>query len=279
MMTARAILVGATLCLAVPAAAADPELLADATACLSKPRQVVQLGSPVFGIIGAMLVDRGSAVAEGQVVARLESSVEQAQLAIDRQRASNATAVEAAKADLAWYQRELERRTRLAGNMFSKANDVDEVLTKAEQARIAIRRGEADQRTAELEAARSERQLALRTIRSPVKGVVTDIKLRPGEFIYEQNPMMVIAETDPLSIDLVVPANRYQSVAVGMRALVHFQAPVNAAVTATVDAIDPVIDAASDTFRVRLEAANPNGRIPAGVRCTVQTPRVATLQR
>ena len=129
-----------------------------------------------------MLVDRGSVVREGQLVARLESSVEQAQLAIDRQRAANTTAIEAAKADLAWYGRELDRRTRLAGNMFSKANEIDEMTTKLEQARIAIRRGEADQRTAELEAMRAERQLALRSIRSPVNGVVTDIKLRPGEF-------------------------------------------------------------------------------------------------
>ncbi len=266
---------GAVLCLAVPACAGDPDLLADVTNCLVKPRQVIQLGSPVFGIIGEMLVDRGSVVTQGEVVARLESSVEQAQVAVDRQRATNTTAIESAKVDLGWYQRELERRQKLAGNMFSKANDIDEYVTKAEQARIAIRRAEAEKRTAELEAERSQRQLELRSIRSPVNGVVTDIKLRPGEFIYEQNPMMVIAQTDPLSIDLVVPAGRYQSVSVGKTAVIRFNSPVDTEVTATIDAIDPVIDAASDTFRVRLAAPNPDNRIPAGVRCSARLSEVA----
>jgi multidrug efflux pump subunit AcrA (membrane-fusion protein) len=38
-----------------------------------------------------------------------------------------------------------------------------------------------------------------------------------------------------------------------------------------VDAIDPVIDASSDTFRVRLVLPNPGNAIPAGVRCTART--------
>jgi multidrug efflux pump subunit AcrA (membrane-fusion protein) len=34
--------------------------------------------------------------------------------------------------------------------------------------------------------------------------------------------------------------------------------------------IDPVIDAASETFGVRLILPNPNHTIPAGIRCSVE---------
>jgi membrane fusion protein, multidrug efflux system len=34
--------------------------------------------------------------------------------------------------------------------------------------------------------------------------------------------------------------------------------------------VDPVIDAASGTFGVRLILANPNRTIPAGIRCSVE---------
>ena len=45
---------------------------------------------------------------------------------------------------------------------------------------------------------------------------------------------------------------------------------------ATVDVVDPVIDAASDTFRVRLLLPNPRNAIPAGVRCSVHFPEASS---
>ena len=46
---------------------------------------------------------------------------------------------------------------------------------------------------------------------------------------------------------------------------VHLSQPVQATFPARVDAIDPPIHAASDTFRVRLLLPNPGNAIPAGI--------------
>ena len=43
-----------------------------------------------------------------------------------------------------------------------------------------------------------------------------------------------------------------------------------APVPATVSLVDKVLDAASGTFRVRMLLPNPDGRIPAGLRCKVE---------
>jgi hypothetical protein len=40
--------------------------------------------------------------------------------------------------------------------------------------------------------------------------------------------------------------------------------------TATVTVVDRVVDAASDTFGVRLLLPNPDYRIPGGVRCEIR---------
>jgi multidrug efflux pump subunit AcrA (membrane-fusion protein) len=45
--------------------------------------------------------------------------------------------------------------------------------------------------------------------------------------------------------------------------------PVGGSVAARVVVVDPVIDAASNTFGVRLLLPNPDTRIPAGIRCGV----------
>ncbi len=276
-MTTRLVALGAGLLAvavaALPAMAEQrPDVVIDTSTCLVKPRQIVQIGSPVFGLIAGVFVDRGDAVRQGQLLAKLDTSVEEAQVALDRFRASNTTAMDAARTEMQWNQRELARRQQLVGNMFSKANEVDEIVTKIEQAKIAMRRAEADQRTASLEAERSEAQLRLKLVRSPLNGVVTEIKLMPGEFIHEQSTIMTIAQIDPLHIDLVVPADKYGAVRVGLIADLYLASPVNITLPAKVDAIDPVIDPASDTFRIRLSLPNPGNNIPAGVRCSVRLP-------
>src|SRR6516162_6941450 len=128
----------------------------DVMTCMVKPKQVIELGSAVFGVWDKLMVDWSDAVKEGQIVGKLNTSVEESQLALDRFRASNTTQVEAAQINLGWNKCELERRQKLAGNMFAKINDIDESLTKVEQDKIAIEKAKSDLKTAELEAARSE---------------------------------------------------------------------------------------------------------------------------
>jgi membrane fusion protein, multidrug efflux system len=266
----------AAVLVATPLQVVAGGVTADVSTCLLRPRHLVQLGSSVFGVLAGVFVDRTQAVKQGQVVAKLDTTVEETQLEADRFRATNTTQIEAIEVDMAWNQRELARRQQLAGNMFSKANDIDEYVTKVAQDRIALRKAEADLETAKHEVARSEAQLNLKIIKSPMDGVVTDIKLSPGEFIYEQTPIMTIAQVDPLMIDLVMAADRYRAVKIGMIGEVHLSQPVGASFPARVDAIDPVIDAASDTFRIRLLLPNPGNAIPAGIRCSVTLPDAAT---
>lgn len=257
------------------ALAQGSDIVADTSKCLLKPRQLVQLGSPVFGVLAQVFVDRAQAVTQGQLLAKLDTTVEEAQLELDRYRSTLRMPIESANVDMVLNQRELARRQQLANNMFSRANDVDEYAAKVAQDRITIQKSEADLEIARLEAQRSKAQLELKMLRSPVDGVVTEIKLRPGEFIYEQTPVLTIAQVDPLQVEVVLPPDVYASIKVGMVATLDLDTPVGKVVSATVDAIDPLIDAASDTFRVRLTLPNPGNVIPAGTRCAMHLPAAA----
>src|SRR6516164_8836855 len=80
----------------------------DVMTCMVKPKQVIELGSAVFGVLDKLMVDRSDTVKQGQIVGKLNTSVEESQLALDRFRASNTTQVDAAQVDLGWNKRELE---------------------------------------------------------------------------------------------------------------------------------------------------------------------------
>lgn len=259
---------------AVTAAHAQGTAIGDATAgtCIIKPHVTVQLGSAVSGVLSATLVDRGDIVKQGQVVAQLESSVEQATLALDRMRASNDSAIKVEEADKELSAREAERKKFLVDQKIANMNSLDELQTKVREGELRVEQARMDQRLAALTADRSERALALKQIRSPIDGVVIERKLSAGEYIYEQTSIMTIAQVDPLNVELVLPLDRYGSIKVGSTGIVHPAAPVGGAYPAKADVVDPVIDAASDTFGVRLVLPNPDRAIPAGIRCTVEWP-------
>jgi membrane fusion protein (multidrug efflux system) len=240
--------------------------------CIIKPHVTVQLGSAVSGMLSSTSVDRGDTVKQGQVVAQIESSVEQATLALDRVRASNDSAVKVETADMELIAREAERKKFLVDKKIAGLNSLDELQTKLREGELKVQQAKMDQKLAQLTADRSERALALKQIKSPVNGVVIDRKLSAGEYIYEQTSIMTIAQIDPLNVELVLPLSRYDSIKVGSIATVHPAAPVGGAHEARTEVVDTVIDAASDTFGVRLNLPNPDRAIPAGIRCTVDWP-------
>ena len=62
--------------------------------CVINPYRVVDVSSPVSGVIEKLSVDRSQQVKAGQVIARLEASVERANVDLARYRASVESDVE-----------------------------------------------------------------------------------------------------------------------------------------------------------------------------------------
>jgi multidrug efflux pump subunit AcrA (membrane-fusion protein) len=60
-----------------------------------------------------------------------------------------------------------------------------------------------------------------------------------------------------------------------MQATIVLADPVGGIHTATVEVLDPLIDARSGTFGIRLLLPNPHNKIPAGLRCKVEFPAVS----
>jgi hypothetical protein len=85
-----------------------------------------------------------------------------------------------------------------------------------------------------------------------------------------KNPVMKLAEVDPLYVEVVLPSKLFGSIRRGQPAVVMPEAPVHGNYRSSVLVVDRVVDAASGTFGVRLEMANPQKLIPGGIRCQVE---------
>jgi hypothetical protein len=152
--TLRALLPIFALLAAAPARAQSDSA---AGTCIIKPHVTVQFGSAVNGLLSALLVDRGDTVTQGQVVAQLESSVEQATLALDQMRASNDSAVKAEQADMELSEREAERKKFLVEQKIANLNSLDELQTKVREGELRVQQAQMDQRLADPTAQRSAR--------------------------------------------------------------------------------------------------------------------------
>ena len=69
---------------------------------------------------------------------------------------------------------------------------------------------------------------------------------------------------------MIAPLALFRQIKEGQKALVSPVAPIGGIHEATVTVVDPLVDAASGTFRIRLELSNETMEVPAGIRCRVQ---------
>ena len=249
------------------AAAADGEY-----DCLIEARQYLDIRSSVEGVIESLLVRRGAQIRKGQVIARLYSGPERAALEVARSRATMEGELRSAEARLELARKKFERAEELVKKNFVSASARDDAEAEYRLAQEQVRSARENRRLAELDVKRAEEVLSQREIRSPVTGIVIDVLLRPGELTSsnQKDPIAKVAEIDPLNVELILPVSAFGKIRRGQVATVVPEAPVGGSYAARVEIVDPVFDAASGTFGVRLTLPNPQGRIPAGLKCRVR---------
>lgn len=232
-----------TAALAMPMAQADA---LETLGCLVEPSKRVEISSPVAGVIERMAVERGEAVRKGALLFRLNSGVQEADY-------------ELKKAKYDYSSRIRERNQQLFQDELLSAHERDEIET--------------EQHLAALDLAKAKEEFKQRSISSPFSGVVIDTAKDVGEYVGVE-PVLVLARLQPLHVELLVSAEHFGFYRPGMRFGVKakVQGAEQRVRSATVSVVDPLIDSASGTFRVRLLMDNKAHPIPAGVRCELVTP-------
>ncbi|ROU01254.1 efflux RND transporter periplasmic adaptor subunit [Histidinibacterium lentulum] len=266
-MTARPIRSGLAAALLLLPVSGTAETAYD---CLIEPARTVTVTTPEGGLLAEVPVSRGSPVSAGDVVARLDNSVEETTVAVLAERAGSDAEVEAQLARLALSRSQRDRLQTLVDRQIGAAGELEEAEATVEVSESEVALAELRQRIAVLEHQRALDSLERRTIRSPIDGIVTRTLLSPGEFADQSRPVVEIAQLDPLHVEAFLPISAYGSVAVGDRAIVRPAPPLEGAHEGEITVIDRVLDAASGTFGLRVTLANPDMAIPAGLRCMVE---------
>jgi RND family efflux transporter MFP subunit len=239
--------------------------------CLIRPTNVYKLSMSTQGTLAHVDVERADKVKKGQIVAQLESAVEEAQIAEAKERASTDAIIALKTAVYEAAAAKVERQRKLNVIAVSSAQTLEDAQSAAAVAKGEVEQAELDKKLAGLEVQRLEATLERRILRAPANGVVASVDLHTGEFADPTNPVATISEVDPLKVDLYLPASAYPIVSAGTRTRITPMEPSGAAAAdAVVATKDPQIDASSGLFLVQLKLPNPDGAILAGVACSVR---------
>jgi len=236
--------------------------------CLIEPSSVVDVTTREEGVIEEIAVRRGDIIDKGQVLARLDSCVEKVAVSIAQARAGMRSGVDSQKARVAYLKAQKGRIDTLFDKKAIPFHEKDKANTDLILARAELREARENLELAQLEKARAEGILARRTITSPIEGVVVNVLLDAGESV-EEHSIMTIAEVDPLNVEVILPDDMYGLINLGTEAEVIPLIRGGEKRQTSVVVVDKVIDAASNTFGVRLELENPDHAIPGGIRCDI----------
>ncbi len=205
--------------------------------------QGVELRAELAGIVREIAFTSGGTAAKGQLLVRLDTSTEEAQL-----RAASAQA-ELARLNL------VRARDLHAQGVISQS-DID--VAEAASSQTV---GQADSIRA---------TIAKKTIRAPFAGRLGIRSVNLGQFVHDGDPIVSLHSLDPVYVDFSIPEQQLAQVRRAMALRVTTDATPGRVFTGKVTALNPEVDASTRNIKVQATVVNGDGQLRPGMFARVQ---------
>ncbi len=238
------------------------------------PYLSVTLNAKVPGYIEQMLVDRGSAVKEGDLVATLTAPEMEAQIAEAEAKVQAAEAeCTQAEAQLAaaqsTYQR-MEDAAKTPGAVAGNDLTLAQKQVEADQA-LAAARGRASAAAQSAANALQAMQAYLR-ITAPFDGVVTERLAHPGALAGPETALVTIQQVSHLRVVVPVPEEDVGEIVRGAAAEFTVPAFPRRTFAGKIARVAEALDPKTRTMPVELDVMNRDGALAPGMYASVKWP-------
>lgn len=262
-----------TLILLMVFLASTAAVAADYTGLVHARHQLaLSVASP--GVVATRAVRPGQRVQAGQLLLQLDDRLQ----AIEERRRKTVlddrSELEAVRARLALVQPLAEDARRLQGTAGALSREdaaraeLDLVATRGRLAQLQAQKA---REQIEYDAAVAER--AQRRLTAPVGGVVAKVAVDVGEWARPGDPLVELVDASELHLRVNVPAAAARALKPGMALPLRFDPVLGLPqVQGTLQAVAPAVDAASGLIELRVQFANPGGRILPGIKAQVTLP-------
>jgi membrane fusion protein (multidrug efflux system) len=203
-----------------------------------RSNEAVVVRPEISGRITEIGFTEGSPVKKGQLLVALDSSVYAAE-------------VQQAKANLALAETTFNRTTELERQKFVSATAKDQSLNglRVAQANVAL----------------AEARLAKTQILAPFGGVIGIRQVSIGDYVKEGQDLVTLEDIASLKVDFRLPEVMLTDLRRGQAVEVASDAYPNRTFTATLDAIDPLVDQNGRAVILRARLKNTDGQLRPGM--------------
>ena len=205
--------------------------------------RAVTLGSELAGLVSEIGFDSGAFVKRGDIMVKLDTSTEEAQLA-------------AARADAELARINLRRQRVLREVNSNSASDLDTADAHAKQAAATV--------------AALEATIAKKTIRAPFEGRVAIRQVELGQVLSSGSAVASLQSVHPIHADFWLPQQTLAELKPGMRVLLRTDVFPQVSWDGVVSTINSEVDVATRNVRVRATFPNADGRLRPGMFANVE---------
>ena len=235
----------------------------------TEPYADINMAAAEMGTLSRVDVKDGDIVTAGQLLANLDDAVLAASLEVARAGMKAEGELTSAETQLDLKKVELSKLKELFERNHASQKELDRITGEVRIAEARIQSVREDLEVRRLEYARIEAQLKQRQIRSPIDGVVVEVRKDRGEFVSPSDPVVArIVQLDPLLVVFSVPAERRSQVVRGGNVAMQIGVEQSKA-RGVIEYVSPTADASSGTFRVKVRLPNPGGHWHGGEKSTL----------
>lgn len=224
-------------------------------------RRRATVSSKVTGKVEEVLLEEGMEVEEGQVLARLDDSIQTGQLALAGAQAESAEAsMTETRAQLREADLSLQRARNLVEQEVTSQAELDAAIANRDALAARLQRQERDLRAAREAVALRRQELEDTIIRAPFAGVVVTKDAQPGEMIspvsagggFTRTGIGTVVDMESLEIEVDVNEAYIQRVYSGQPVSAVLDAYPDWSIPARVITLVPTADRQKATVRVRI---------------------------
>ncbi|PYQ55217.1 MAG: efflux transporter periplasmic adaptor subunit [Acidobacteria bacterium] len=198
----------------------------------------VTVSADLPGIVETIEFDSGRAVRAGEVLVRLDTRQEKAQLAAAE-----------AQGDLTRLNLERARGLRAEG-----------VIAQADLDRAIAESAQAEARVGEIRAT-----IERKTVHAPFGGILGIRQVNVGQYLTGGAPIVPLQAVDPVYVNFSVPQQEVGDLGIGREVRVSAEGAAGGEFTGRITAVDSVVDESTRNVQVQATLPNPTGRLRPGM--------------
>ena len=200
--------------------------------------QGVTVAADLPGIVKEILFESGKSVRKGDLLVRLVTDQEQAQL-------------ESAEANRDLMVYSLRRQKDLRAKNTNSQSDLDTA--------------DANERQAEASVANARASIERKTIRAGFDGVLGIRKANVGQYLNSGDPIVALQSMDPIYVNFTLPQQNLKDFDVDSDVQIHTDATGDQVFTGKITAINSLVDETTRNFQAQATIANHDGKLRPGM--------------